>query len=86
MDNINGKEGDERNGRITREAGESEKEKKREREGSYVFHVFHIALRFQQSTDSSLLLVDDEVTSQQVSVLEVFYERHNVVYGVASHL
>lgn len=26
------------------------------------------ALRLQQSTDSSLLLVDDEVTSQQVSM------------------
>lgn len=34
-----------------------------------------IALRLQQSTDSSLLLVDDEVTSQQVSVLEVLSTR-----------
>lgn len=43
-----------------------------EKEGlSYgVFHVCFVrtALRLQQSTDSSLLLVDDEVTSQQVSV------------------
>lgn len=55
-----------------------------EREGlSYVCFV-RTALRLQQSTDSSLLLVDDEVTSQQVSVfrkcalLERERERDNV--------
>lgn len=50
------------------------------------FHVCFVrtALRLQQSTDSSLLLVDDEVTSQQVSVfrkcalLERERERDNV--------